>query len=129
VARTSRNGTIVQTEDASPFRITTIGSNALISKLGLIFAQGDTSDLATVVLVRKCGKGTPATPDVEEIICGLEIELLADDRELVVLKLLESLRLGNRGHDTRRVDHARTQEPGRERFTMGLYSKDDTNHS
>jgi hypothetical protein len=108
VAGTSRDVAVVQAENASPFWITPIGQNALISELGLVLAESDTSHFTAVVFVGKCSEGAPPTTDIEKVISGLKIEFLADNSELVVLEVFESLGLGKGCHYARCVDHAGT---------------------
>lgn len=62
-------------------------------------------------------KSAPAAANVEEVILGLKVELLADNGELIILELFERLRLRERGRDTGSVNHARTEEPDRSRDT------------
>ena len=42
----------------------------------MVLREGDTGDLASVVLVREGGEGAPATADVEKVVVRLEVELV-----------------------------------------------------
>jgi hypothetical protein len=108
VAGTSRDVAVVQAENASTFWVTAIGQNTFISELGLVPAESDSSHFTAVVFVGKCCEGAPPTSDIKKAISGLKIELLADNSELVVLELLESLGFGKGSHYARCVDHAGT---------------------
>jgi hypothetical protein len=57
------------------------------------------------------GKGSPATANIEQLLALLELDLLADNGELVVLELLKGLLLVDIGDNARGVDHAWAQEP------------------
>ena len=120
--------TCVAADDLGPLGVTTVVLDAVVSELSLRLCDGDTSDVALVVLVRERGQRTPAAADVENTIRGLEVELwmvlvkrgirnvgvidlLADDSKLVILKFLEGFLAGNVGDNTRGVNHTRAKEP------------------
>lgn len=77
----------------------------------LVAAEGDTGDLGSVVLAGEAGQGTPAAADIQHLLICLQVNLLADDGQLVVLKLLERLVAKRVGDDTGGVDHAWAKEP------------------
>ncbi len=62
-------------EDAGAGGIAAVVEDALVAKLGLVLAEGDTGDIAAVVLVGEGAKGAPAAANVEEAIFRLEVEL------------------------------------------------------
>lgn len=83
----------------------------VVAPRGLVAAESDARDLRAVVDARVLGEGAPAAADVEHPVAGLDVDLLADDGQLVVLQLLQGLLAVDVGDDARRVDHARAQEP------------------
>ena len=76
----TRDFTVIETEDASLGRVTTVLEDAVVAELGLVLAQGDTGDLAAIVLVCECTKGTPSTTNVEKTVIRLEVELRKEIR-------------------------------------------------
>jgi hypothetical protein len=64
--------------------------DALVTELGLVAGESNTSSIAAVVLRSESDESPPATSNVEVTITGLKSELLADDGQLVVLELLKS---------------------------------------
>ena len=69
------NVAVVEAEDACARSITTVGRNAVVAELGLVLAEGDTGDLAAVVLVRERGKGAPTATNIQKTVLGLQVEL------------------------------------------------------
>lgn len=53
--------------------------DALVTKCRLVLGEGNTGDLAAVVLVCERSEGSPSTTDVEKVILGLEVELASVD--------------------------------------------------
>lgn len=88
------------------------GAEACVTPGDLLTGESDTGNLGTVVDTGEAGEGSPATADIEQALALLELDLLHDDGELVVLKLLEGLLAVGVRDDTRGVDHAGAQEPG-----------------
>jgi hypothetical protein len=105
------NFSVVHTMNAGTGGITTIGLNPLVTELGLILAESDTSNFAVVVLVSKSGKGTPSTSNVEQAIFRLKVEFLTNHGQLVVLELLKAFLSFDVQNDARSIDHAGTEEP------------------
>lgn len=68
-------------------------------------------NVAIVVLSSEGSKSSPSTSDIEELVGRLEVELLADELELVVLEFLESLGSGDVLYDSGGVDHSGSEEP------------------
>jgi hypothetical protein len=73
--------------------------------------QLTSSDVCVIVFGGKSSQCSPSTADIQHAVPLLQVELLADHRELVVLQLLEGLLAGNVRNDTGSVDHARSEEP------------------
>lgn len=67
---------VVEAEDASTRSVATVGRDTIVAELGLVLAEGDTGDLAGVVLMGERGESTPTTADIEEAIGGLEVKLV-----------------------------------------------------
>jgi hypothetical protein len=86
-------------------------SQSLGSEGGLVDTEGDSGDVATVVLSGEGDEGSPSASNVEQLVGRLEVELLAHELELVVLQLLERLRVLDVLHDSRGVDHSGSKEP------------------
>ena len=98
-SRATGNFPIIAAQNPGSIRIATVRLNPLIAELGLVLSQCNPCNLAAVVFMCEGGKRTPAATDVEEVILRLEVEFLADDGELIVLKLFERLRLGEGSGD------------------------------
>lgn len=81
--------TVVHAKNAGLAGITTVGLDSLVTKLGLIFAEGNSGNFAAVVLVGESSEGTPSTSNVEQAIVRLEVEFLANHGQFIVLELLE----------------------------------------
>lgn len=103
--------TVVHAENLALLLRDAVLAKTVVAPGSLVATKRDTSDVSTVVDTGKLGQGTPATADVEHAVALLQLNLLADNRELVVLKLLQRFFLVDVGDDTRGVDHARTEEP------------------
>ena len=91
--------------------VTVIGPDPIVAELGLILAESNASNFASVVLVSESSESTPPTSNVEQAIVGLEVEFLANHGQLVVLELLKAFLLLDVQNDTRSIDHAGTEEP------------------
>ena len=102
---------VVHTLNAGTGGIAAIGLDPLVTELGLVLAESNTSDITVVVFMGESSKGAPSTSNVEQTIVGLEVEFLANHGQLVVLELLEAFLLFNVQNDARGIDHAGTKEP------------------
>lgn len=102
---------VVLAQNAGTLRSNAIVCNALVSKLGLILAEGDTSDIAAKVFGRVSSKGSPSAANVEQSVLRLEFELVADESELVVLELFEGFLAVDIVDHASSINHARSQEP------------------
>ena len=65
----------VAADDLGPLGITAVVLDALVTEGGLVLREGDTGNLAAVVLVRERGEGTPAAAYIKETVLRLEVEL------------------------------------------------------
>jgi hypothetical protein len=83
----------------------------------LVATKSDTGNLSAIVLAGKSGESAPAAANIQHSLVLLELNLLADNSQLVVLELLEGLLRVDVRDDTRGVDHARTEEPAVEVIT------------
>lgn len=92
-------------------------AEAIVTPGSLVAAESDTSDVSTVLDRGKLGQGAPATANVEHPLALLDVNLLADNGQLVVLELLERLLLVDVGNDARSVNHTRAEEPAVEVVT------------
>jgi len=86
-------------------------AKSIVTPGGLVFRNGKSSNLSTVVQTGELGQGTPATADIQHSLTLLQTDLLADDSHLVILHLFEGLFLLSVRDNTRGVDHARAEEP------------------
>jgi hypothetical protein len=66
------------------------------------------SDITSIVLASEGDEGTPTTTNVQQPVLLLQGQLLADESELVVLKLLERLLLVDVADDTGSVNPEQT---------------------
>lgn len=99
-------------------------AETVVTPGGLIATKGDTGHMGTVVDAGVFGESAPATADVEHLVTGLDIDLLAHNGQLVVLELLQGLLLVDVGNDARGVDHTRTKEPAIEVVTTVVVVSD-----
>ena len=86
VARCNGDITVIRAENPGLVRAYTVGLDPVITKLGLVLGQCDTSGIATEVLGCICSQGAPPTTNVKKTIFGSKVKLGADDRELIVLE-------------------------------------------
>lgn len=105
------NITVVHAENAALLVRHTSLAKSIVTPGGLVFSNGKSSNLSTVVQTGELGQGTPATADIQHSLALLQTDLLADNSHLVILHLLEGLFLLSVRDNTRGVDHARTEEP------------------
>jgi hypothetical protein len=113
VVLAGRNGgvTVVHAQNLRLRLWDTIAAEAAVTPGSLVASESDTSDMSAEVLRGKAGKRSPTASEIKHLLARLQVNLGANDLELVVLELLESLLLGDVGDDTGSVDHARAQEP------------------
>lgn len=109
--------TVIHALDASLGGGDAVLLDAVVSEGSLVQAEGDTSRVSSVVLGGISSEGTPTASDIEMTLALLELDLLADELQLVVLHLLEGLLLVDVRHNTGSVDHAGSEESGVEVIT------------
>jgi len=105
------NFSVVHAKNAGAAGVAAIGPNPLITELGLILAESDTSNFAVVVLMSEGSKSTPSASNVKQAIFRLEVEFLANHGQLVVLESLKVFLLFDVQNDARGVNHTGTEEP------------------
>jgi hypothetical protein len=91
----------------------------------LVAGQSNASSIATVILRSESDESTPAASNIEVAITRLKSELLADNDQLVVLKLLKSFLVFEILDDTAGVDHARAEEPEYQMTNEGSVQMND----
>ena len=62
---------IITTLDASPSRISTVLPDSSIPKSSLVVAEGDTQNIALVILVSERCKGLPSASNIKKTVIGL----------------------------------------------------------
>lgn len=102
---------VVHAQDTRLLLGNTSLAEAAVTPGSLVATKSHTGGLSAVVDGSELGEGTPATANIQHALTLFQANLLADNGELVILKLLERLLLVDVGNDTRSVDHTRTQEP------------------
>lgn len=105
------NVTVVHAQNLALLLGDTNLAHGAVAPGGLVATKSDTGNLGAVVLAGETGEGAPAAANIQQSLVLLELNLLADNSQLVVLELLQSLLRVDVRDDTRGVDHARTEEP------------------
>lgn len=88
-----------------------IRRESLGAKLGLFTSKSNASSVAAEVLCSIRSKCTPAASDIEIAILWLEFQFMANEGQLVVLQLFQSLLFRLVPDYARCVNHAGTEEP------------------
>ena len=88
------NVAVVAAKDAALFLRDTSLPERVVTPLGLVVSNSDTSDLCAVVDTCEPSECSPATANVEHSLALLEANLLAHNGHLVILHLLEGLLTG-----------------------------------
>ena len=68
-----RDLAVVHAENSALLRGNTIIGQTLVSESGLVLAEGDTSDIAFVVLASESSEGSPSTSKCQRCPCQTEI--------------------------------------------------------
>lgn len=92
-------------------------AEARVTPSSLVTSKSDTGDMSAEVDGSKLGESSPTAANVEHSLALLEIDLLADNGELVILELLEALLLVDIRDNAGGVDHAWAKEPAVEIVT------------
>lgn len=116
--------TVVHAENPTLRLVNASLAQSVVTPRSLVAAQGDTSDVSTIVDGSILGQSTPATAKIKDGVSGLESNLLTNDSQLVILQLLESLFLVDVTDNARSIDHARSQEPSVEVITTVIVVTD-----
>ena len=102
---------IVHAEDSALLFSDTSLAETVVSPGSLVTAKGDTSYLGAEVDTGKLGQSSPPASNIKHSLVLLEVNLLANDGKLVILKLLKSLLLGDVGNNAGGVNHTWAKEP------------------
>ena len=113
----NRNIAVIHAENVGLVLSDTRFPQAVVAPLGLVAAEGDTSNMSTVVNRCEPGQSTPAAANVKHLLALLEANLFADNSHLVILELFEGLLTVDVRDDTGSVDHTRAKEPAIEVVT------------
>ena len=108
---------VVTAQNATLGLLNTGLAETVVTPGSLVTTKGDTSNVSTVVGGSVLGEGTPATAEIEDLVTGLDANLLTYNSQLVILELLKSLLLVDITDNTGGVDHAGTEEPSVEVIT------------
>ena len=103
--------TVIHAQDAGLLLWNAGIAEASVTPGSLVTSKCDTGNVCAEVDRGELGKSSPSAANVEHSLALLKIDLLADNGELIVLKLLKCLLLVDVGDDTRGVDHAWAKEP------------------
>lgn len=118
------NIAVVHAEDSALLFGDTGLAKTVVSPGGLVTAKSDTCDVGAEVNTGKLGQSSPAATNIKHSLALLEVNLLANDGKLVVLKFLKSLLLGDIGDNARSVDHTWAKEPPVEIITSVIVISD-----
>ena len=111
------NIAVIHAENAGLLLWNTDAAETGVTPGGLVASESDTGNVGAEVDGSKLGKSSPSAADVEHSLALLEIDLLADDSQLVVLEFLEGLLLVDIRDNAGSVDHAWAKEPAVEVVT------------
>jgi hypothetical protein len=109
--------TVVGADNAGLVLLNASLAKTIVTPGSLIASESDTGNVSTIVDGGVLGEGSPATAEIENLVTGLGANLLTDDGQLVVLKLLEGLLRVDIADNAGGVDHAGAKEPGVEVIT------------
>lgn len=107
----NRNVAVVHAENLALLLGDANLAHGAVAPGGLVATKSNTGDLGAIVFAGKSGEGAPAAANIQHSLVLLELNLLADNSQLVVLELLKALLRVDVRDDTRGVDHAGTEEP------------------
>jgi hypothetical protein len=108
---------VVTADNATLGLLNTGLTETVVTPGSLVATKSDTSNVSTVVGGSILGEGSPTTAEIEDLITGLDSNLLTDDSQLVILELFKSLLLVDITDNARGVNHAGTEEPSVEVIT------------
>lgn len=109
--------TVVGADNATLALLNTGLAETVVTPGCLVTTKSDTGDVSAVVSGRVLSESSPATAKIENLVTGLDTDLLTNNGQLVVLKLLKGLLLVDITNNTGGVDHAGTKEPSVEVVT------------
>ena len=105
------NVTIVHAQDLALLLGDAGVAEGTIAPGSLVAAKSDTGSLGAKVDAGEAGESAPTAANVEQSLSLLKVNLLADNGELVILELFQSLLLVDVRDDTGGIYHARAKEP------------------
>lgn len=105
------NIAVIHAEDSALLFCDTGFAEAVVSPGSLVTTKGNTSNIGTKVDTGKLSQSTPATSDIKHALILLQINLLAYDGKLVILKFFKSFLLVDVGDNTGGVNHTWAEEP------------------
>ena len=108
---------IIHAKDLALAFLNTSFPESVVAPRGLVPAQSNAGGFRAVGDTGVFGECAPSAPDVEERFTGLEPDLFADNRQLIVLELFEGFFDGGVGDQAGGVNHAWTKEPAVEVVT------------
>lgn len=108
---------VVTAKNAALVLLNSSLAKTIVTPCGLVAAKSDTGNVSAVVGRGVLSKSSPAAAKIEDLVTGLNTNLLANNGQLVVLELLEGLLLVDITNNTGGVDHAWAKEPGVEVVT------------
>lgn len=123
-AGNDRGITVVHAQNAALGFVDATLPERIVSPGGLVAAESDTGNVSSVVDAGVFRESAPAAAKVENGVTGLQANLFAHNRELVILELLEGLFLVDIADEAGGVDHARAEEPCVEIVTTVVVTPD-----
>jgi hypothetical protein len=107
----NRGITVIHAEDLRLGFGNTIAAKPTVAPSTLVSTKSNTSNMGTIVFGSITGESSPTTTKIQHPFTRLQVDLLTDNLELIILKLLEGLLPGNVGDNSGSVDHAWAQKP------------------
>ena len=109
--------TVIHAQDSALLLWNASSAEASVAPGSLVATKGNAGNVGAKVNAGELGKSSPSAANIEHSLAALEINLLADNGELVVLELLKGLLSVDVGDDARSVNHAWAEEPSVEVIT------------
>lgn len=118
------NFAVIHAENVGLFSLNASLPETVVAPSSLVTTQRNTSDLCAIVYGGELCECAPSAANVEHFLARLQVDLLADNRHLVVLQLFQALFFVDIRDDARGVDHAGTEEPAVEVITTVIMVAD-----
>lgn len=113
----ARSIAVVTAENATLALLDTSLAKTIVTPGSLVTTKSDTGNVSAVVSGGVLSEGSPAAAKIEDLVTGLDANLLTNNSQLVVLELLKGLLPVDVTDNTRGVDHAGAKEPSIEVIT------------